>query len=435
MATVAAGIGNPISEKKQRSSFAYWALLVFSFLYYARPEDVIPGLNVISVAKIAGGLAVVGLIAGLMTQKGKVKFPLEVKLLLLLGAQMCLTIPFAYWRGGAFATVFGKYSKGVIVAILVSMLVTNLPQLRKLLWVQAAAMVVTAIASILLHRTVQGRLSGALGGIFENPNDLAINIALNWSLCLAFLLRARGPLKKAVWGFGILAMLYAVVATYSRSGFLALVLAGLLCVWEFGVKGRRFHLVLLAGIFAVLVLAFAPPQYYQRLQSIVFGSVQGDLDRGSAEAGKELLRLSVHLMITHPLVGIGPGNFPAVTGTWRVAHNTYSELGAEAGIPALLLFLLVMASVYRNLRVVQKTARFKKDPEFRLFAGALVASFGAYLMGAFFSDTAYELFPYFLVAYTVALRRIAISSSEKSIPQSTNRLKVSQPIEGAYARV
>src|SRR5437667_1825664 len=167
---------------------------------------------------------------------------------------------------------------------------------------------------------------------------------------------------------------------------------------------------------------------YQRLQSIVFGSVQGDLDRGSAEARKELLRLSVHLMITHPLVGIGPGNFPAVTGTWRVAHNTYSELGAEAGIPALLLFLLVMASVYRNLRVVQKTARFKKDPEFRLFAGALVASFGAYLMGAFFSDTAYELFPYFLVAYTVALRRIAISSSEKPIPQSTNRLKVSQPI-------
>ncbi len=155
MATVAAGIGNPISEKKQRSSFAYWALLVFSFLYYARPEDVIPGLNVISVAKIAGGLAVVGLIAGLMTQKGKVKFPLEVKLLLLLGAQMCLTIPFAYWRGGAFATVFEKYSKGVIVAILVSMLVTNLPQLRKLLWVQAAAMVVTAIASMWYLRKPQ----------------------------------------------------------------------------------------------------------------------------------------------------------------------------------------------------------------------------------------------------------------------------------------
>ena len=37
---------------KRRTSFAYTALLTFSFLYYARPEDFIPGMAAIPVGKI-----------------------------------------------------------------------------------------------------------------------------------------------------------------------------------------------------------------------------------------------------------------------------------------------------------------------------------------------------------------------------------------------
>jgi hypothetical protein len=65
------------------------------------------------------------------------KFPLELKLLLLLYAHLVLCIPFAVWRGGAFARVFGKFSKEVITAALVSLIVVNIFQLRKLLFVQA----------------------------------------------------------------------------------------------------------------------------------------------------------------------------------------------------------------------------------------------------------------------------------------------------------
>jgi len=39
--------------------------------------------------------------------------------------------------------------------------------------------------------------------------------------------------------------------------------------------------------------------------------------------------------------------------------------------------------------------------------GALMASLAAYLVGAFFADTAYQLFPYYLVAYTSVAYRIA----------------------------
>ena len=90
---------------------------------------------------------------------------------------MCLTIPFAYWRGGAFHTVMDKFSKAVIVGLLISMLVLSIAQLRKLLYVQAASVATMTVVSLLIHRG-GGRLTGALGGVFENPNELAINIAI-----------------------------------------------------------------------------------------------------------------------------------------------------------------------------------------------------------------------------------------------------------------
>jgi hypothetical protein len=39
-----------------RRPFVYGALVTFSVLYYFRPEDFIPGLNYIPMARIAGGI-------------------------------------------------------------------------------------------------------------------------------------------------------------------------------------------------------------------------------------------------------------------------------------------------------------------------------------------------------------------------------------------
>jgi O-antigen ligase len=390
-----------------RDSFAFRVLIGFSLLYFARPEDVVPFMRPVPLAKILGGVALIALISE-STKRHKVEFPLALKLLLLLFAQLCLCIPFAYWRGGAFTTVFSSFGKGVIVAILISMVLERISQLRKLIFVQAAAVCFMSIASIAAHHTDSvGRLTGVTGGVLENPNDLAINIAINIPFCLAFLLRGRGPIRKGIWAIGLIIMVYAVTATYSRSGFLALLVGVVLCLWEFGVKGRRWHLLLLAGMVCVGMIAFAPPNYAIRLQSIFFGRIAGANDNGSAEARTELLQTSLQLMAQHPLVGVGPGNFPVVTGSWKVAHNTYTQMGAEGGIPALLLFLLVLVAAFRSVLSVRRSALYKQDKDAQILAGGLVAAFGAYLTGAFFSDTAYNLFPYFLIAYAIGVRRVA----------------------------
>jgi putative inorganic carbon (HCO3(-)) transporter len=270
------------------------------------------------------------------------------------------------------------------------------------------------LVSVVVHNSDSGgRLSGVAGGVFENPNDLAINIAINFPFCFAFFLSARG-IRKVLWAGAMVVMLYAVMITYSRSGFLALALAVLLCLWEFGIKGRRWHLLVLAGLIMLGIPAASPHNYSERLQSIFLGRIHGSQDHGSAEARKELLETSIQTMVQHPLVGVGPGNFQVVTGGWKVAHNTYSELGAEAGIPALILFLLVLGAGFQSLRFAQKSSIYKSDKEFQILTGALLASFGAYLVGAFFSDTAYNLFPYFLISYTCGLRHIAELQSARA---------------------
>ena len=414
------------NNKRHRARGAYLALLILSAVYFGRPEDVIPGLGLIPLAKIAGGIALLALIVSLMSGKPREKLAPEVKYLLAFFVWYCIGIPFAYWRGGAFSTVMSKLSKGVIAAVLVSLVVRELWQLKRLIWVQAAAVAGITVVSVALHHTQGGRLVGASHGILENPNDLATNIALNWPLCIAFFFMARGY-KKALWAAAILIMLVAVELTYSRGGFLSIGLAAVLVVWEFAIRGRRLHLLLAAGILGIMVLVASPGHYAARIASIVTGQQEDSLDRGSREARKQLLISSVQTALRHPIFGIGAGNFEATAGTWRVAHNAYTEIAAEAGLPAFVLFMMVLYRSFYNLRKVRKSDAYKKDPDIRGLAGGLWVSAAAYVVSACFASTEYSMYPYFLVAYTTALYQISRSRSGSAKPST--ELSLSRPGE------
>jgi hypothetical protein len=87
----------------------------------------------------------------------------------------------------------------------------------------------------------------------------------------------------------------------------------------------------------------------------------------------------------------------------------------------------------KNLFVSQKSALFKANGEFRIFTGGLMASMAAYMLGAFFADTAYNLFPYFLVAYTCGLRQIA-EHPEATLANAQPKPAPPQVVTNAYTR-
>jgi O-antigen ligase len=398
-------LGSAMRDRKR--TFVFGALVAFSVLYFYRPEDFVPGLNYIPMAKIVAAVGFLALIFG-VASSGKFKLPWALKILVLLLGQMTLAIPFALWRGGAFNTVFTRFSKGVVAALLIGLAVSTTRQIRKLLWIQVSAVALVTFLSIALNHRRDGRLEGIQNSILQNPNDLAINIAISFPLGVAFMLHARG-FKKALWVIALAFMCLGVILTYSRSGLIAFIISIMVCVWEYGIKGKRRNVVILAGIslFVGLGVVASNSGYRARVESIVLGNIEGSHDKGSLEARKMLLKKSIVLTLTHPLFGVGPGGFVLVDNGWVVAHNTYTEVAAEAGIPALILFIMAIAAAFKNLSQVRKSQHYREDPEFRLFTQALRAGLGAFMVGACFASIEYNLYSYLIVAYTCAMVQIA----------------------------
>jgi O-antigen ligase len=394
----------------KRRPFIFGTLVVFFALYYYRPEDFIRPLAYIPMAKIAGGIGFFGLIFAIMGG-GNLRVPRAIKILWVLLVQMTLCIPLSLWPGNAFGTVFGSFAKAVVVAMLIGMSVVTLGEIRKLLWIQASAITLVTFLSIATHNYgPEGRLSGIQNSILANPNDLAINIAITFPLVLAFLLHARG-LTKLLWAVGLGFLCLGVVLTGSRSGLLALITSIIACVWGYGIQGKRRHLVVATVVLFVLGFgaAMSSSYYRARVLSIVIGRGSGETVEAaeSAESRKELLKLSVMTALQHPILGVGPGCFSVMSGTgWKVAHNAYTELAAESGIPALVLFLMALAAAFKNIVQIRKSREYRENPEFALFTQALWAGLAAYMTGSFFASTEYNLYPYFVIGYTCAMVRI-----------------------------
>lgn len=395
--------------RRARRSWAYPWLLLFIAFYFYRPEDWIPGLDVIPIEKITGILVLVGLsFSVLATRQQLRRIPRETLYLILLFGQFCLTIPFAVWRGGAFQVVFTMIAKVLLIAAATGMVVDSWPQLRRLLLVQAsAAPLLAAAALIRRHTDVDGRLSG-VGSNFNNANDFAFLLTLSFPFCLGLMLLTRRPLAKAAWALGMGIMGVALLLTASRLGLVTIALGGAICLWQFGVKGRRLHLVFVGLFLAVGVVAVVGPGHLVRRFTSTFTG-QDVSAYESAQLRKQMLTTSLLTAIKHPLFGVGPGNFPVVSGAWREAHNSYAEIAAEAGFPALILFVMLLRRAFANLREVKRLT--KGEAEKMLLAGSLQASLAVFVVGAFFSTWEYQYVPYLLVAYSAAFSRIVTAEA------------------------
>jgi O-antigen ligase len=376
-------------------------------VYFARPEDWIPGLAAVPLAKITGILILVPLVFSFSNIRWRM--PQEVIFLSLLVAQLWLTVPFSpVYRRGAF-NVMLDFSKVLPLVIVIYGTVRSMKRLRRILFVQAASIAAIAITSIVNRHTSGGRLQGALFGVYGNSNDLALVIDLGLPLCLALALTTRSYWRKLAWTVAMLAMIYAVFLTASRGGAITLVVVALVCLWHFGVKSRRFYLLLFVSVAVFVVIwLHGGKALRERFEQTNIDPATNNRSSteasGSAQQRKELLFRSLEVTAEHPLFGVGPGNFGAVSGVWLVTHNSYTQISAEGGIPAFLLYILIFWRGIVNLTDIRKYP--KTGREIRLFSMALKGSLAAYLVGSFFASVAYLLFPYCLVAYTSVLRLI-----------------------------
>ncbi len=391
-------------------AFAFAGVWAFFLMYYIRPNEWLPGVGSFEFAKLAAFFAIAGCLAVLPFKGGEVIRPIrqsgELKGFILLYGFMWFTVPTATWPGGSFRLLAGEYWKVIVITLIIGVTVTSLSRLKKLVWVSVVSM--SVLAALAVHSFSVGDLSfgrvrGAFQGLFGNPNELAFNLTVLLPFCFVFGLTARTILFRLSWAVCAVTMILGVLVTFSRSGFLSLLACTLVLVWELGFKGRRPSVVLFSVLLAgVLAGAFLPTGYEARMETILDPS----LDKtGSAQERQLLFQRSVSLLLERPLLGVGPGNFAERSGRWKEPHNTFLQLGTEAGIPALLLFLWILRRAFLGIaRTIRDT---EHNSKVQLLAQASRASLVALVTGCLFADMAYHFYAYFPIAYSVVIARIA----------------------------
>jgi O-antigen ligase len=402
--------------KKDSLGGAFFWLSAFYVVYCLRPEDWIPGLRYVPMAKITGILALLGLLSSMgKTKRGFKDLPTEAKYLLIL---MALLVPGALlspvWRGGAiFQTV--EFSKVYVAWVLTFLLITTVPRLKRIIFIQAASVGVICAVAIVKGHDIP-RLDGVLGGIYGNPNDLAFAIVLSLPFSLALLVRAKGMLRKGTWLLSMLIMVTALFLTASRAGFITLVISGAVCLWHFGVKGKRPQLIVGTVMIVGLVLLLAGGRLKDRFFAIS-GDVRTQVDQsayGSYEERRFLMGKALEGIEHYPILGVGVHNFITYSTKWKEVHNSYLEIAVEGGIPVLILYLMFFARGFKNLKKLRRMRDL--DDETVLLTGALHSSLIGFLVGAFFAPEAYQFFPYFAVAYTSVLFAIVRERDKTYVP-------------------
>ena len=375
---------------------AFFWLGAFCVVYCARPEDWIPGVVYIPVAKITAILAIWGLFTSLGRTKRTFKdLPKEARLLLIMTGLLYLRAFLSpVWRGGAVTGTM-DFSKIYIAWVLVFLLITTFDRLRRIISIQTFSVVVVCAVSLVKGHSTP-RLDGVLGGIYGNPNDLAFAIVLSLPFALAFMVTARNAVIKVFWLCGMLMMAVAIFMTASRAGFIDLVISGSVTLYYFAIKGKRPYLIVATALVGVVVMAAAGGKLYDR-----FAAMSGEA-YGSYEDRKYLMVRAVEAIEHYPIFGIGVNDFVSYSSPiWREVHMTYLQIGAEGGIAVLILYLMFFWRGFRNLKILRQTKNL--DPDIVLFIGALQGSLVGFVVGACFAPEAYQFFPYFAVAFTATL--------------------------------
>jgi putative inorganic carbon (hco3(-)) transporter len=437
----------PAASSRERRDWAYLGLLMFTALLYFRPQDTFPPLNGMRLAEIAALIGLAGLFFGRLGRGLSVtRLNPELVGVVAFGSVILLLAPFSIWMGGTLGTFTDLYVKVMLIFLLMVNTLNSPRRLEQFLWLIVLAMGYIAFRAIFdyargINLIENGRVQGALGGMFRNPNDLALNLVTILPLAVALALRARTSLRRWVaLGSGAL-MIGAVVATHSRSGTVGL--AAMVILLAILLIRRRPRLALAGGLVLALAVPLTPASYWQRVASITDASQD---DTGSREARRILMREAWAAFLAHPLTGIGAGQFRNYNPedreeAWRETHNVMLQVAAETGVFGLAAFsfLLVRGALANRQtkrllrragggggpgRAAPRAAVVTREEaaDLDMYSAAAAAALGGWFVCAFFASVAYHWTFYYVLALAIAPREILRDRLAAAVPSRRPRL-------------
>ena len=403
----------PATDVTAGTGLAFGALVAFTIILLVSPQAWFPAIKVFRIALLAAGIAVVSHLTSRalgQTRALPLRFEMVTALCLVLWA--AATIPLSIWPGGSMAALTDHLIKAVVFFWLIGTLVSTKPRLELFCWVLALCAIPLAATAIDNYRSgvfvthasssVQ-RIAGYVGGsgLAGNPNDLALMLNLLLPITGALLIITRKTWLRVAAGCALLLSVAAVIATFSRAGFITLAVIALLSLVAMlrrGAAGTALLIVFL-GIGGLLL---TPQQYLTRLSTIT--NIESDTT-GSAQGRWEDYFVAMEYISQHPLTGAGLGqdllalNQTRGHETWRSVHNAYLQAAVDLGIPGLALQLALLFASFANARRVRK----QNAGDLGVLAQGLHISLAAFVVAAFFHPIAYQFYFFCLAGLAVAL--------------------------------
>ena len=392
---------NVIKTTKQveRTPFVLWALILFMFISVGRIQELIPGFEKLYPGKVFG-ILMLGAYFLYSGEKNRITLRKIPELICILGILFfgILSIPFGVWPGNSVYFMLGFLVKDLAFFYIIAHTVTNINQLRKLVFALLVAVTILSVSAL----TGRDELARISAGVTYDPNDLALLLICALPFAAFGFFEEKG-VKKILLLLGVGLIIATVIFTHSRGGFIGMIVVGGIIFFKAFKKRKLIAGLLLAG--AIVIFIYLTPQgYWERMSTIV---EPGEDYNITSPAGRiEVWKRGLKIMVENPFIGVGIGNFTTAEGIshkdkggkWSTAHNSFIQLGAELGIGGLFLFVLLIYNLLKTLRKIKSI-----DPSVKTLKDSLEVSLIGYITGGFFLSQAYSMILYLIAGMIIAL--------------------------------
>jgi len=352
------------SEQGKRD-VAFYLFCAFLVSYFGRLTARLSVLGAIHFDFLLAAITAAAIVLSANSSKKSSRLdrdPVAKQLWILLG-YIIVTLPFVEWPGSAIHNL-ETFTKSLCFFFFVVATVDTTRKLRILLVVYTVTQVWRVLEPLGMHlqsgywgsMTSLGnweymdRLEGSPYDII-NPNGLAFVIILSLPL-LALVLKPNTAAKGIALGLVVIAMCYALVLSASRSGFLGLVVLGVLVAWR---SKQRAGYFTAGAVIALISVSLMTDLQRERYVSIFSHSAKGG---ATAEARITGVLDDFEVSLRRPLFGHGLGTSREANANFHgvdmPSHNLYTEVAEELGYIGLVLMLMLLWSFVRACLTAQR---------------------------------------------------------------------------------
>jgi O-antigen ligase len=351
----------------------------------------------------------------------------------------CGSAVFGLSLGSSVSFILNVYGRNLIFFFLIVVAIRNVRDLALLMWSFVASVGVLAVLAqtvLDLEVTLQGlgRLGGGQGHF--DGNDIGLILVMALPLALLFFFNGK-PLTRMLSLACMIGIPVTIALTGSRGAMVGLVVIGVAIL----ITLRRISVVKRASILVAVVTGLflaAPSGYWKQMNTLL--NITEDYNYSVDYGRKSVAMRGFGYMIDRPLFGVGVANFTRAEGTispiasarlseglsveWIAPHNTYVNVGAEMGIPALIIWLSLLlggtVGLWRLRRRLPASWAYE-SAERKFLSDAclfLPISFLGFAVSSAFLSHAYTILPYVIFAYLGGLHLLVHNELQKDAIQA-----------------